>query len=593
MRNIKTMNKILILVAVMVVLLVLVSTVGYRTAGSITYEMDDMFENAAKPAMWLMDVKALEIQNRRLFSRAVYGLSELEMRTIRTATTANRAQIDKYFADYDKTIKEDSLEEKKLYQEVVRIRSNADKVHDEIFRAGESGDPAQERAIIERMSVEGDITILETSYVAALDNLAQYVSEMAEGIARDCIDEAKSAQSMILVISIVSILAGIAFAILISRQITVPLTRTQKTIAEFAEGDLRVLFDTKGRDEVSVMSQNLQEMSKVLGGVIGRVNEASFNISESAHDFSAMAEETNASVEEFRSNVDEMSSNLDTLASASEEVNASVEEVAAGAQTTAEKGTDIARRVEEAMSAGDRGIVAVRNVVSGIGKVADSSAAATEAVTSLGDRARQIQGFVAQIGGIADQTNLLALNAAIEAARAGEAGRGFAVVAEEVRKLAEDSNVAAKSIADLAALITSEIDTIVSMAQESVSDAGNAKGLSSETENEIGSMIKYLHEIANATQDLAAVAEEQAASSEEIAEAVQGMSTKISDTAQAGENIRTGASEVAAASERVAQGAEGLSNLSAELQEQLSFFKIDEDGGSKVKEGRARALPAR
>src|SRR3712207_7453556 len=50
---------------------------------------------------------------------------------------------------------------------------------------------------------------------------------------------------------------------------------------------------------------------------------------------------------------------------------------------------------------------------------------------------------------IAEQTNLLALNAAIEAARAGDQGRGFAVVAEEVRKLAEESQRAAASIADL------------------------------------------------------------------------------------------------------------------------------------------------
>ena len=73
----------------------------------------------------------------------------------------------------------------------------------------------------------------------------------------------------------------------------------------------------------------------------------------------------------------------------------------------------------------------------------------------------QMDNLASYINSIADQTNLLALNAAIEAARAGEHGKGFAVVAEEVRKLAEESQISSKNINNLVSKLTKDSKSMV------------------------------------------------------------------------------------------------------------------------------------
>jgi methyl-accepting chemotaxis protein len=575
-RNFKTTTKALTLVFIMIFLLLTVAFTGYSTSERISGIMNSMFFDYAQPAIAMSEIESMAIQNRRMILSIAVLSDRQQFENYERRVLDNRKKIDSIIDQYSKVTA--LAKANALFEDLRRASSRLVAKQDEALAVGKLPPAEIPENFISRLVTGGDIAAVEEAYIAIIGEIVTVLTDACRERNVWANAEGKKGSVTIIVASIAAVVLGLLMGIFTSRTITGPLKKIQESVACFAEGDLLNKFPTAGKDEIAVMGRGLQNMADNLSRIIVSVQGASNEITTTAQEFSSLAEETNATVEEFRARVEEMGTNLDVLASTGEEVNASVEEVATGAQTTAEKGTAIAGRVNNAMQAGDNGRSAVRRAAEGIEAVAQNASAAARSVQELGKRTRQIQDFVSQIGGIADQTNLLALNAAIEAARAGDAGRGFAVVAEEVRKLAEESNVAAKNIAALASTITGDLDAVVSMSLENAKGSDSAKNLSKETEQVIEDMLGHLKEISAATQDLAAVSEEQAASSEEITSAVQDISSKVQSTAEVGEKVRSGIVEIASSAERIALGSEDLTNLADEMNQLMAFFKTDTAG---------------
>ncbi len=577
--NMKTKGKILLLVFVMALLLGAVGYTGYYFNSRSTESLSEVYEENLLPITWLFDAL---VQGQAIQSGVAHILlaHEAKVREELDSDIARRvAVVDEHYARYAK-LPLDAFEKEHFNLALKRLAEYRDAWH-----------KARDLAVADRgyeayQTFSNEVNPLFTAYQGEIRALAEYAQKRADETNRNNVAEAVVAFRIIVGIAVGAVLLGVLLGFMVARSVTKPIIAVTELLQKNASLDIR--FDRSKawllgykKNEIADMVQSLATMENALKDIVQNISRTSEKLGNSAEEFSALAEESNAGVEESRAGVDDVSAQMESLAAASQEINASVEEVASGAQSSAQKGTEMANEVERARLAGEEGTKAVEKVVRSVAKVAEDAGKSAREVKSLGDRAREIQSFVTQIGGIADQTNLLALNAAIEAARAGEAGRGFAVVAEEVRKLAEESNEAAKKIAELASGITKDLDRVVSSSEGNAKDSVESSKLAEDTRTTIDRMMEGLSRISMGTQDLAAVSEEQAASSEEIAGAVQNIASRVSGAAASSEMVRGQMKEVGASAERVAQGSEQLAVLAEELRKLVGAFRFDDGGESK------------
>ncbi len=318
--------------------------------------------------------------------------------------------------------------------------------------------------------------------------LGETCSKELRTLLSERIAEDRRAQSEALLMSLLCVGLAAGVMVIVTRNITRPLARVVNLTTDIATGKVKEAFDrlksgefrefisdedgggrARTRDEICKLIGSVSTMTESLNGLLVKVMQACNQVAGSATQAAAAVREVEAAVSEQAASTNEVSAT-------SKEIHATVQELARTMGSVMKMASDAAHTA----SGGVSNLEGIRSAIDGL---ISSSGAMTRTFESINEKTGNIDQVITTITKVANRTNLLSLNAAIEAEKAGEKAGGFSVVALEMRRLADQTAVAAldieKQIREMQQAVREGVSSVEAYAQQTQTSSAAVTELSS------------------------------------------------------------------------------------------------------------------
>lgn len=570
LNNLRVVQKLILLVSLLLAGMVAVCITGYVFLAKTNTAMEKMYSEKLMGVEWVNDARA-HIRKVEADTYALMLTTDDHENQVLLEDIAKRGQI---FNENLTKIEALPLDDKEK-NDLAKIKSDVLKyreVRSKVLELAKQNKNAEAYILFNR-----DAKNLMEQFTADLQALSGAIALSAENSHQQSKLEFAFANKLFTSLGVAALLLGALLGWLIAKQISSRLTDVVQYIEILAGGDFSQNISQhslEDKSEFGTVSRAIDDMKNNIKHLITQLTNTAQQMAASSEELTASAEQSAQASNQVAGSVSEVAQGAEKQLHLVEAANQTVGEISAAIQQVAANTGVVSDSATVTATVANNGDVIIQKVVKQMQVIREKTDATSAVIGELEDKSNQIGRIVDVISNISGQTNLLALNAAIEAARAGEAGRGFSVVAEEVRKLAEQSQAAAKEITTLISQVQGKTNSAVTFMSEGKKEVEEGTGIVGAAGENFNQILEKVRDITKQINEIAAAIAGIRTGSENIVAAVSHIDTESKRTSEQSQTISAATEEQSASVEEIAAASKHLAQMAEDLQQEIHKFKV-------------------